>query len=134
MEDFNYNNYQPDSRYPDLDHNMLLREVPAHEHLIWRFGKNKNGELSQKDKKNILKPMPLKFGGIAWAHEIASGGNHTAIVDGEGRLWVCGNALVGKLGLPDITTADITTFRKCDFFYGERVVSVSCGEFHTMCL
>ena len=41
---------------------------------------------------------------------ISSGGSHSAVVDGDGKLYVCGSALHGKLGLEKLNKVSISSF------------------------
>ena len=49
-------------------------------------------------------------GGLGAAKWIASSNHHTAVVNSEGQLLVCGSNLHGKLGLEGITKTHINRF------------------------
>jgi RCC1 and BTB domain-containing protein len=65
----------------------------------------------------------------------ACGSYHTAIVDEEGWLWVCGGALYGKLGLGrDVSALVATPVPLLSGPRAVRVVAVGCGSRHTLVL
>ena len=94
--DYDEEYYNLELDHTEFDPNELLPDVSQSDiHKIWCWGKNTNGELSQKSTKNVLEPVPLKKN-ITRPISISTGGKHTGIVDGSGKLYLCGNALFGK--------------------------------------
>lgn len=63
--------------------------------LVWCWGKNKDGELSLAATKNAIIPRAAK--GLKNKHIvfISSGGQHTAVVTHDHKLYICGSYLHG---------------------------------------
>ena len=95
--DYNEDDYFDLDQYEN-DPNELLPDIAGTTDLIWCFGKNNYGELSQKHTRNLLEPKPLKTLKNERAVTISSGRDHSALVDGQGNLYLCGSSLLGKLG------------------------------------
>ena len=101
---------------------------------VWCFGKNKEGELGLRHNRNVLSPEPIKSLTDKTIVHISSGGSHSAIVDSEGKLYVCGSALHGKLGLEKINKVSISSFTIFPQSNKKGVTQVECGDYHTICL
>lgn len=100
----------------------------------YSWGKNKDGELSVGSTKDIFHPQAvrgMKNKQIVW---VASGGQHSACIDTEGQLYVCGSYLHGKLGIEDLTTISVLVFTLVKGLQGKKVKQVACGDYHTLCL
>lgn len=102
--------------------------------IVWCFGKNKSGELSLKHNRNVFSPETAKLPFSGSPVQITSGGSHSAAIDSEGRLYLCGNNVNSKLGLEKITSTSLNSFRIFPQSNKKAVVQVECGEFHTICL
>ena len=105
-----------------------------HQVSCYSWGKNKDGELSVGLTRDIFRPEPLKGMRSKQLVYISSGGQHSACIDSEGQLYICGSYLHGKLGIEDISTITIITFKPMKFFQSMRVKQVACGDYHTLCL
>ena len=103
--------------------------------LLYGWGKNKDGELSLGHSKAVTLPKPVK--GLKTSIPViflSSGRQHTAFITSDGVLAVCGSALHGKLGLEDLSMTCITKLQPLPFLKSQRVLDVSCGDYHTLCL
>lgn len=108
----------------------MEKQVPA----TYSWGKNKDGELSVGLTRDIFHPQVvrgLRGKQLAW---ISSGGQHSACIDMEGKLYVCGSGLFGKLGIEDLTSTSVLSFTLLKALQGKVVRQVACGDFHTLCL
>ena len=101
---------------------------------VWCFGKNKDGELGLKHNRNVTTPEAVRQLTDKSVAYVSSGGSHSAVVDGEGRLFVCGSALHGKLGLEKLNKVSISSFALFPQSNKKAVVQVECGDYHTICL
>ena len=102
--------------------------------LIYSWGKNENGELSQGLSKNILIPRKAKTPKGEVVGEIESGGIHSGLITSQGTLYICGNNLMGKLGIPDLTSTNILSFQPIPILLHNKVQQIALGEYHTICL
>ena len=80
--------------------------------------------------------LPRFVSGLAGtsAKYIASSNHHTAIVNSEGYLYVCGSSLHGKLGIENLMKTYINKFQLVPFFSKRKVKQVACSDYHTLCL
>lgn len=104
------------------------------ETLLWCFGKNKDGELGLRHNRNVLQPEAMKQHKSKIFSHVSSGGSHSAIVDSHGRLYLCGSALHGKLGLEKLNKVSTSTFTIFPQSNKKGVLQVECGDYHTLCL
>jgi len=101
---------------------------------VWCFGKNKDGELGLKHTRNSRLPEQVKSLKDKVIVHASSGGGHSALVDSDGKLYVSGSALHGKLGLEKINKVSISTFTLFPQSNKKAVLQVECGDYHTICL
>ena len=104
------------------------------ESILWCFGKNKEGELGLKHSRNVREPEQVKSMKDKIIVHASSGGGHSAIVDSEGRLYLSGSALHGKLGLEKLSKVSISSFSIFPQSNKKAVLQVECGDYHTICL
>lgn len=104
------------------------------DYSVWCFGKNKDGELGLRHNRNVNSPEPLKALNEKAITHISSGGSHSAVVDSEGRLYVCGSSLHGKLGLEKLSKVAISNFVLFPPSNKKAVLQVECGDYHTLAL
>ena len=100
----------------------------------YSWGKNKDGELSVGLTRDVFQPQAirgLRSKELKW---VSSGGQHSACIDVEGVLYICGSYLHGKLGIEDLTTTSVLSFTLLKALKGKQVKQVACGDFHTLCL
>ena len=103
------------------------------DYYVFCFGKNKDGELAQKHTRNLLEPEPLKQLKSKQIKFISSGREHTAVIDSNGYLYLCGSTLHGKLGIQKYVKS-LTSFSIFPRSRQDRVKEVACGDYHTLCL
>ncbi|KAL4431712.1 hypothetical protein ABPG74_017341 [Tetrahymena malaccensis] len=103
---------------------------------IFAWGKNESGELSFGNQKQPFynKPENPKNLDRIYIKQISTSQNHSACISANGELFVCGSALHGKLGLEDLTMANINKFQMISIFKGMKVLQVACGDYHTLAL
>jgi len=111
---------------------------------VWTFGKGRMGALGLMNYFDALSPQRvLPFCGAGQRVEmVAAGGAHTAVVTSAGVLWTWGSGLFGQLGVPRVfhTSMDkcvpqLVSMPQCPGTeLANRVMSVSCGAFHTLIL
>ncbi|OMJ65951.1 hypothetical protein SteCoe_37385 [Stentor coeruleus] len=100
----------------------------------YAWGKNKDGELSVGTSKDVFLPHAVRGMKNKQIVYVASGGQHSACIDTEGQLYVCGSYLHGKLGIENLTTVSLVTFTLVKALQGKKVKQVACGDYHTLCL
>ena len=76
----------------------------------YTWGKNKEGELSQANNRNIMIPTVTKRLKNKNLLMVTSGGQHSAAVDSNGKLYACGCSLHGKLGIEGVSTVTVPVF------------------------
>ena len=110
-----------------------MSRIP-NEPTVYAWGKNKDGELSVGSNKDSYLPIPVKgIKGKSLIH-VSSGGQHSAAIDSQGHLFICGSYLHGKLGIEDLTTVNLPAFTLVPSLKDKVVVQVACGDYHTLCL
>jgi alpha-tubulin suppressor-like RCC1 family protein len=94
--------------------------------------------LAQKQSsQNIYIPAaPKSLKGIT--KQIVSARSHTALLTTEGKIYVCGSLLFGRLGIPT-KTAKVNNYREFRplndrNLVNQRIVKLACGDFHTLAL
>jgi alpha-tubulin suppressor-like RCC1 family protein len=122
--------------------------------MVLTFGQGQMGALGLLNYSDALLPRRVVALCDAEQHVemVAAGGAHTAVVTSAGVLWTWGSGVFGQLGVPRVfdtdTSTDTTTvtpMNKCvpqrvrmpqcpGTALTNRVMSVSCGAFHTLIL
>ena len=100
----------------------------------YSWGKNKDGELSVGSNRDFFNPQAVKGMKNKQIEWISSGGQHSACIDSEGNIYICGSYLHGKLGIEDLTTISVVTFTAIKSLQGKKVKQVACGDYHTLCV
>ncbi|EGR33218.1 hypothetical protein IMG5_058940 [Ichthyophthirius multifiliis] len=103
---------------------------------VYAWGKNEYGELSfsQTKQQFYSKPENPKNLEKIYIKQISTSQNHSSCVSSNGDLYVCGSALHGKLGLENLTMANINKFQILTALKGIKVLQVACGDYHTLAL
>ncbi|GLV37891.1 uncharacterized protein CBL_06407 [Carabus blaptoides fortunei] len=98
--------------------------------FVW--GSNAFGQLGlPKDVKSVSTPTLVQTVKVKY---VSCGLRHMSLVTSSGQLMICGNGSKGQLGLMDSTDNQVreTEFKILPNL--NNVISVSCGQFHTLCL
>ncbi|XP_029770422.1 secretion-regulating guanine nucleotide exchange factor isoform X5 [Suricata suricatta] len=108
-------------------------EAAPAEAALFAWGANSYGQLGLGHKEDVLLPQQLNdFWKPECVRRITGGGGHSAIVTGEGGLFVCGLNKDGQLGLGH--TEDVLYFTTCRSLLGCPVQQVACGWDFTIIL
>mmetsp|Transcript_32468 Transcript_32468/g.29293 ORF Transcript_32468/g.29293 Transcript_32468/m.29293 type:complete len:119 (+) Transcript_32468:38-394(+) len=99
------------------------KEVPEVElkGFIYSWGKNKDGELSVGGHKNQFFPAPIKGLKDKKLQFLESGDQHSAAIGSDGKVYVSGSSLHGKLGIEDLGLTHINTFHAVPMLKNEKV-------------
>ena len=100
---------------------------------LFSFGHGDNGRLGNNERRGCLAPEIV--GGILDGVFIVycdAGEAHSAIIDDNGVLYMFGAGSYGRLGLGEESDALVPT--SVDTLRKHKIVMVSCGAFHTMCI
>ncbi len=93
---------------------------------VLAFGENFNGKLGIGSTDwRVYQPTIIQ--NIPEIADIASGYNHTLLLDSSGKVWVAGDNSFGQLGIPDLTSS--TTPVQLDL---EHVTDIACGAYHSI--
>jgi len=121
-------------------HSVVLHESGT----MWTFGKGGLGALGLLNYLDAVSPQRVLPFCAAGQHVemVAAGGAHTAVVTSAGVLWTWGSGVFGQLGVPRVfhTSMDkcvpqLVRMPQCPGTeLTNRVMSVSCGAFHTLIL
>lgn len=70
--------------------------------------------------------------------QIVSARSHTALLNTEGQIFVCGSLLFGRLGIPT-KTAKVNNYREFKLLNdknlnSQKIIKLACGDFHTLAL
>lgn len=105
---------------------------------VFTFGENNNGQLGLDQTENIYQTSPIK---ITQNFELADeekiidicvGSSHALALTQLGNVFVWGNNNFGQLG-NDKRGINAYKPEKLDF-YGEKVIKIACGSFHSYVL
>jgi alpha-tubulin suppressor-like RCC1 family protein len=66
------------------------------------------------------------------ALSVSSGSHHSALVNQNGEVFVCGSQLHGKLGIPNVSVMNLLKWQQVSLKAKAR--KVCCGDYHTLCL
>eukprot|EP00941_MAST-03F_sp_MAST-3F-sp1_P001298 g1298.t1 len=108
---------------------------------LWTWGKNDYNQLGHGPNSEKSMPIPTKVEALSGVpiKSISCGFYHTAAVDNEGRVWTWGyggSMMFGQggLGHGDMQQCDVPTLVEVLEEDGVDIVSVACGESHTLAL
>jgi len=76
----------------------------------WVFGRNVNGELSLGVRKNALVPAYATGLKDVSTRQVATSSNHSILLSSNGKVFLAGSKLHGKLG-KNSDTKPLTTFK-----------------------
>ncbi|XP_076042940.1 HECT and RLD domain containing E3 ubiquitin ligase 4 isoform X2 [Oratosquilla oratoria] len=100
--------------------------------LTW--GSNKYGQLGVSPEIKATSFRPLLVPNLATYSEavryVSCGGNHTAVLDSNGKVWTFGHGRYGELGHGSYTSSCIP--RTVLDLVGSKVTQVACGLYHTV--
>ena len=75
--------------------NKEIRKETQRSAYVWCWGRNKNGELSLGNSRNINIPRDTRGIKSKKIKQICSGEKHSAVVTADGELLICGSYLHG---------------------------------------
>ena len=107
----------------------MMNRASAKELFLW--GGNYDGRLGLGDdavSTFFMDPTKLSVPDIPWA-QVACGLCHTAALSSNGEVFTWGSGNWGRLGHGDQNHRFVPT--KVEIPGGERIVKVSCGDYHT---
>eukprot|EP00945_MAST-04E_sp_MAST-4E-sp1_P007226 g7226.t1 len=100
---------------------------------LYSFGHGDNGRLGNEERRGSLVPEVVEGRMQAvFVVYVAAGEAHSALIDDNGVLYTFGAGSYGRLGLGEETDALMPT--SVDTLRKYKIVMVSCGAFHTMCV
>lgn len=106
--------------------------------MIYSWGRNEEGELAQRqNSQNSSVPFPPR-GMKGICKQIVSARSHTALLNTEGQIYVCGSLLFGRLGIPT-KSAKVNNYREFKLLSdknlnSQKIIKLACGDFHTLAL
>ncbi|XP_046846894.1 ultraviolet-B receptor UVR8-like [Xenia sp. Carnegie-2017] len=102
---------------------------------VYCFGDNALSQLGRKNATDVTsynKPEKVKFSSKVKIKTVSCGVSHTAALTAKGDIFTWGYGYAGMLGHGDVLPrAQPTQIFEC--FEGKRVLTVSCGAYHTAC-
>ena len=107
--------------------NQIIEEKLAY---VLAFGQNKDGELGLGNQQDAFLPEPIN--GFEPARSVSSGSHHSMMVSKSGKVFTCGSALHGKLGLQINEAGNLVKFTQVQL--PTTAKSVAVGDYHTLCL
>ena len=110
---------------------MSEDEIRSKRAYEWVFGRNINGELSLGVKKNALVPAYAIGLSEVSTKQICSSSNHTILLSSNGKTFISGSKLHGKLG-KNADTGILTIFKEISMPL--LVKQVACNDYMTLCL
>jgi len=98
----------------------------------WSWGHGAAGRLGHGDQQHQLLPKKVEaFAGQRVA-AVSAGGVHSIAITADGAVWSWGDGYQGKLGHGDQQNQLLP--KKVEAFAGQRVVTLSAGEDHSLAL
>lgn len=102
---------------------------------VYSWGKNKNGELGNGTIKDYNIPTPSKSLKNIIPIKISSGGKHTLLITENNEILSCGSGEFNVIGKEkDFQMKKFPNFEKINFFEKNKIIDISCGEFHSISL
>lgn len=109
-------------------------EIGERAAYVYACGKNENNELTLRGYKKIDVPSGVLLPKTDIVMSISSGANHSAFITKNGRLYLFGSTLHGKLGIENINYTNISKPTLFPLSKDNAVKEVACGDYHTLCL
>lgn len=94
--------------------------------MEWVFGRNQNGELSLGVKKNVLVPAYAIGLKDVSTKQVCASSNHTILLTSNGKTFLAGSKLHGKLG-KNADTGKLTIFK--ELYMPKLVKMVACNDY-----
>jgi alpha-tubulin suppressor-like RCC1 family protein len=110
---------------------MSEDEIRSKRAYEWVFGRNLNGELSLGVKKNALVPAYAIGLSEVSTKQICSSSNHSILLSSNGKTFISGSKLHGKLS-KNADTGILTIFKEVSL--PMLVKQVACNDYMTLCL
>eukprot|EP01104_Vermistella_antarctica_P015030 TRINITY_DN4850_c0_g1_i2.p1 TRINITY_DN4850_c0_g1~~TRINITY_DN4850_c0_g1_i2.p1 ORF type:complete len:374 (+),score=54.17 TRINITY_DN4850_c0_g1_i2:200-1321(+) len=102
---------------------------------LFTWGYGANGRLGLGDEIDQFEPKIVEGMKGKFVVDVDCGGYHTGAITKEGELFMWGWNHYGQLGHHDGSYSDITPSPIfVEWFQGKKVMSVACGEQHTIAL
>ncbi len=102
---------------------------------IYSWGKNTYGELGNYSNNNCYVPTPCLSLKNIEAYKISSAGKHTLLISKNYEIYSCGSSQFGVLGNSiENNKFYYPNFEKINTFEDEKIIDLSCGEFHSLAL
>ena len=105
---------------------MSESEIRSNRALEWVFGRNQNGELSLGVKKNVLVPAYAIGLKDVSTKQVCCSSNHTILLTSNGKTFLAGSKLHGKLG-KNSDTGKLTIFKELPM--PKLVKMVACNDY-----
>jgi len=96
-------------------------------------GKLGLGAITDQEECFCSVPTPLVVGKNVRVRKVSCGSAHTACITDKGELFVWGCGDGGRLGLGSKRMATLYRPSRVEALAGKKIVSVSCGNSHTLC-
>ena len=110
---------------------MDENEIRSKRAYDWVFGRNACGELSLGVKKNALVPAYAIGLKDVSTKQVACSSNHSILLSSNGKVFLAGSKLHGKLG-KNSDTKQLTIFKVLPLLV--QVKMVACNDYTTLCL
>ena len=113
------------------------KEVPIigiSQSYIYACGKNHNYELAIEGHKEVSLPSGVALPKKDIVTFLSSGREHSAFITKQGRLYLFGSTLHGKLGIKNLQGTNVKFPTIFNLSIKNPVSQVSCGDYHTLCL
>lgn len=103
--------------------------------MLFTVGFNGRGQLGHGTTLSVAEPTAVQSLAAKHVVDVACSYFHTAIVTSDGELFTCGRNDFGQLGLgdgDDNGSADKHVPHPASFFFRHPVLTVACGQHHTV--